>query len=238
MAERQHSSGVGGLPFSYSPPPSPPAAASSASSPQSSSPSPASSASAESVPSASPLLPPPHLGPGGIPLPPSLSLPASATSSGRIRGWTERLSYETGTSYALGFIGGGLYGVLVGVSKPLAGVNPKLRLNAVLNAAGRSSSQWANGLAVFSLLYSISRSTSRWAYRRYVAHETQPAPYTERDDTFEGVGVAVAGSLTAFTRMPATRAVVCGAVLGGVMVGGLKARRTFIDQRGIRVPHI
>jgi hypothetical protein len=237
MADRQQTSGVGGLPFSYSPP-SPPVAAPSASSPSSSPPSPAASASAESVPSASPLLPPPHLGPGGIPLPPSLSLPASALSPPRIRGWTERLSYETGTSYALGFIGGGVYGVLSGVSRPLPGGNPKLRLNAVLNSAGKSSSQWANSLAVFSLLYSISRSTSRWAYRRFVAKETQPAPYIERDDAFEGLGVAVAGSLTAFTRMPASRAVACGAALGCVMVGGLKVRRKYIDQRGVRIPHI
>ena len=158
-------------------------------------------------------------------------------SAPRVRSWGEKLIYETGTSYALGFLSGGVAGTALGIARPLPGSNAKLRLNAVLNSAGKMSSTYANSFAVFALMYSMSRSISRWGYRKWVG-EVGPAGYTERDDAFEGIGVAVAGTMTAYTRMGAGRSLLCGGVLGVLMVGGLKARRTYLDQRGVRVPHI
>ena len=238
MADQQ--AGVGGLPFSFNPKPSTSSSLSSspASSPSSSSSPATSPPSAESTPSTTPPLPPPHLGPGGLPLAPHLSLPPHLSSPPRVRAWGEKLVYETGTSYALGFLSGGLAGTLQGLSRPLPGANAKLRLNAVLNGAGKVGSTYANGFAVFALVYGMSRSVSRWGWRRWVVGEVGPAAYVEKDDWFEGVGVAVAGSMTAYTRMPLSRALACGGVLGVLMVGGLKARRKLIDERGVKLPHI
>ena len=152
--------------------------------------------------------------------------------------------YETGSSYALGFVGGGSVGVLQGLSRRVggSGLNPKLRLNAVLNAAGKGSSTYANSFAVFALMYSISRSSIRWTHRWYngqrKATSGLPVPYSEADDKYEAAGVAVAASLTGATRMPAMRAVACGGVLGVLMLGGLKARRKYVDERGVKLPHI
>ena len=238
MAER-HQTGVGGLPFSISPPPSPPP---SAVSPSLSSTPPPSYQSAESVPSIAPLPHPPHLGPGGLPVPAGLLSGPGAVP--RVRGWGEKLMYETGSSYALGFVGGGAAGVVQGLHRKVGGggMNAKLRLNAVLNAAGKGSSIYANSFAVFALMYSISRSSIRWTHRWYngerKAAAGQPVPYTEADDKYEAAGVAVAASLTGATRMPASRALACGGVLGVLMLGGLKARRKYVDQKGVRLPHI
>ena len=238
MAERQHT-GIGGLPFTLSaPPPLPPPPTS----PSLSSTPPAAAQSAESVPSVAPLPHSPHLGPGGLPLPSSvLSGPGAAP---RIRGWGEKLMYETGSSYALGFVGGGSFGIAQGLIRRVGGggMNPKLRLNAVLNAAGKGSSTYANSFAVFALVYSISRSSLRWTHRWYngqrKASAGQPMPYTEADDKYEAAGVAVAATLTGATRMPASRALACGGVLGLLMLGGLKARRKYVDEKGVRLPHI
>ena len=230
------SAGVGGLPFAFSTKASPSSPSPSAL-PSSAAPS-ASPPAAESAISAAPLRPPPHLGPGGLPLAPQLSLPASLHPQPRIRGWSEKLIYETGTSYALGFFSGGLAGGGAGFVKALPGSNTKLRINAVLNGAGKASATYANSFAVFALMYSMSRSVSRWGYRKWVGEVGPPVGYQERDDVFEGLGVAIAGTTTAWTRMGLGRALTCGGVLGVLMVGGLKARRTLIDERGVKVPHI
>ena len=145
--------------------------------------------------------------------------------------------YETGTSYALGFLAGGMSGAVQGVTRPMPGVNTKLRLNAVLNGGGKLSSEYANGFAVFALMYSMSRSVSRWGYRKWIGEGGQVG-YQVRDDWFEGVGATVAGTMSGVTRVGVGRAMVCGGVLGLLMVGGLKARRKYLDDEGIDVPHI
>ena len=245
MAER-HQTGVGGLPFSLPLPSSPsPQSTSPTTSPSLASTPPPSTQSAESIPSITPQPPVPHLGPGGLPLPAALLSPSAGPGSApRVRGWGEKLMYETGSSYALGFVGGGLAGVAQGMGRRVGGggMNAKLRLNAVLNAAGKGSSTYANSFAVFALMYSISRSSIRWTHRWYngqrKAAAGQPVAYTEADDKYEAAGVAVAAALTGATRMPASRAMACGGVLGLMMLGGLKARRTYVDEKGIKLPHI
>ena len=236
MADSRSAAGVGGLPFAFNARASSPST--STTTPTSSAAPPASPPSAESTISPTPLKPPPHLGPGGLPLAPQLSVPALLGPQPRIRGWSEKLIYETGTSYALGFFSGGLVGGGAGFVKALPGSNTKLRINAVLNGAGKTSATYANSFAVFALMYSMSRSVSRWGYRKWIGEVGPPVGYQERDDVFEGLGVAIAGTTTAWTKMGLGRALTCGGVLGVLMVGGLKARRTLIDERGVKVPHI
>lgn len=182
--------------------------------------------------------PPPHLGVGGLPVAPVLA--AAPGEKKRVRSWGEKMVYEAGTCYALGFVGGGLIGVGSGLMKPLPSSHWKLRANSVLNQGSKIGSNYANGFAVFALMYSMGRSTSRWIARKSTLAPGQtyePAAYTPADDKFEAIGMFVAGTATAFTRMSLLHSVGCGAALGAMMYGGLNARRTFIDEKGIKLKH-
>lgn len=76
------------------------------------------------------------------------------------RGWTDELSYGTGTTYLSGLAIGGLYGVQEGMRRNLGNTSSaKLRLNSVLNSVTRRGSFLGNSLGVLALMYNAINST-------------------------------------------------------------------------------
>lgn len=71
------------------------------------------------------------------------------------RGWSDDLSYGTGTTYLSGLAVGGLLGAREGLGRPLGVDNPtfRLRLNAVLNQVTRRASFMGNSAGVIALIY-------------------------------------------------------------------------------------
>lgn len=103
-------------------------------------------------------------GPGGI----FLNIPQELAAHEYLRphsmhtkkekSWTERVAYETGVCYLSGLIAGGSIGAVQGWRLAQPNIHFKLKLNSLLNHSGRLGSTTANGLGVFALLFSLSRS--------------------------------------------------------------------------------
>lgn len=71
----------------------------------------------------------------------------------RGRSYSERMMYNTGTSYLLGILGGGLYGTLHGYRESPSH-KFKIKLNSVLNGGGKYGSRAGNGLGSLAIFYS------------------------------------------------------------------------------------
>lgn len=68
------------------------------------------------------------------------------------KGFGHNFTFEVGVSYLAGIATGGGYGLVSGlhkVSTTHKGFTGRLKLNQVLNSAGKGGSQTANGFAVF-----------------------------------------------------------------------------------------
>lgn len=132
---------------------------------------------------------------------------------------TEQLTYLGGMAYLTGaFVGGGM-GVAEGV-RASAGKASKLRINAVLNAAGKRGALAANSLGVLALLFSVTESA---------AHN-----YVE-DDTMWNYMVAGAASGALFKSTKGPRAVVIWAAGGAaVAVGAVYASRQGSYGKGLQ----
>jgi len=101
-------------------------------------------------------------------------------------GFTERLCYEAGVSYIIGSLSGGVYGAIHGYRNQNY-PNWKLKMNAILNGGGKYASRTGNTLAVFALLYRLSR----WNFKSL----------RNTNDEWNDIGaVAVAGSLSALPK--------------------------------------
>ncbi|KAG5187138.1 mitochondrial import inner membrane translocase subunit TIM23 [Tribonema minus] len=64
----------------------------------------------------------------------------------------EKTTYNTGMCYLAGIIGGGGYGVLEG-ARTAPSSRARIRVNAILNAAGKRGSRAGNTLAVLAMFY-------------------------------------------------------------------------------------
>ncbi|KAI0705129.1 Tim17/Tim22/Tim23/Pmp24 family-domain-containing protein [Cytidiella melzeri] len=69
------------------------------------------------------------------------------------RGWSDDLSYGTGTMYLSGLALGGLWGLREGSRKQLAVSNSRLRINAILNSVTRRGTFVGNSAGVLALVY-------------------------------------------------------------------------------------
>jgi hypothetical protein len=70
------------------------------------------------------------------------------------RGVVVTMFANTGVSYLLGIVGGGLYGFQKGISTTPSS-KFKVQVNSVLNHCGRYGSKAGNTLAVFAVMYSL-----------------------------------------------------------------------------------
>jgi import inner membrane translocase subunit TIM23 len=73
------------------------------------------------------------------------------------RGTVERMFLYSGSSYLTGILTGGILGGRTGWK---TAPSPRfwLRLNSVMNGAGKLGSKWGNNAGVFALMYSLSES--------------------------------------------------------------------------------
>lgn len=73
------------------------------------------------------------------------------------RGTVERMFLYSGSSYLTGILTGGVLGGRLGWK---TAPSPRfwLRLNSVMNGAGKLGSKWGNNAGVFALMYSLSES--------------------------------------------------------------------------------
>lgn len=85
-------------------------------------------------------------------------LPGSGTAIPS-RGWSDDLSYGTGTMYLSGLALGGVWGLREGARKPLAVSNSRLRINAILNSVTRRGTFIGNSAGVLALVYNGINST-------------------------------------------------------------------------------
>lgn len=174
-------------------------------------------------------LPPIRLDVGALDLSPSfpldggdvdyLFLDAPGGGGVRKKSWSEQLTYMAGLAY----LTGGAAGVAAGARAGLvasAGKPRKLRINAVLNAAGRRGALAANSAAVLAVLFSAAETAAYGA-----AEEDGAANYAAAGAVAGGVfkstrGVRVAGAWA----------------LGGAALGlaGVYASRQGVYGRGMR----
>ena len=69
------------------------------------------------------------------------------------RSWGDRLTYHIGCGYLAGLVGGGFTGVAEGL-RSSAGERQRIRINAVLNAAGKKGPAWGNGVGCLGMMFS------------------------------------------------------------------------------------
>ncbi|CCM00359.1 uncharacterized protein FIBRA_02389 [Fibroporia radiculosa] len=79
-------------------------------------------------------------------------LPGSSTAIPS-RGWSDDLSYGTGTMYLSGLALGGVWGLREGARRPLAVSNARLRINSILNSVTRRGTFIGNSAGVLALVY-------------------------------------------------------------------------------------
>ncbi|EGD95821.1 mitochondrial import inner membrane translocase subunit Tim23 [Trichophyton tonsurans CBS 112818] len=75
------------------------------------------------------------------------------------RGWSDDLSYGTGTTYLIALTTGGAWGLIEGLKRSPASASPKLRLNSVLNSVTRRGPFLGNSAGVVALVYNGVNST-------------------------------------------------------------------------------
>ncbi|GAB0496629.1 hypothetical protein MMPV_007942 [Pyropia vietnamensis] len=174
-------------------------------------------------------LPPIRLDVGALDLSPSfpldggdvdyLFLDSPGGGGVRKKSWSEQLTYMAGLAYLTGGTAGVAAGARAGLAAS-AGKPRKLRINAVLNAAGRRGALAANSAAVLAVLFSAAETA---AYG--MADEDGAANYAAAGAVAGGVfkstrGVRVAGAWA----------------LGGAALGlaGVYASRQGVYGRGLR----
>lgn len=173
-------------------------------------------------------LPPIRLDVGALDLSPSFPLDGGdvdylfldAPAGGvRKKSWSEQLTYMAGLAYLAGGTAGVAAGARAGLTAS-AGKPRKLRINAVLNAAGRRGALAANSAAVLAVLFSAAETAAYGA-----AEEDGAANYAAAGAVAGGVfkstrGVRVAGAWA----------------LGGAALGlaGVYASRQGVYGRGLR----
>ena len=133
------------------------------------------------------------------------------------RSWSENLTFVTGVSYLAGAAAGGGLGVAAGlrVALPPGAESTKLRLNRVLNHAGKGGRGMGNSAGVVGLLFSSLDS----------------AVGGLRDGRRDSVGtvVAAAGTGALYKSPQGARAAAVWA-LGGAIVGGVYAAGDYAAQ--------
>ncbi|OAX82400.1 hypothetical protein ACJ72_03246 [Emergomyces africanus] len=75
------------------------------------------------------------------------------------RGWSDDLSYGTGTTYLTALSIGGAWGLIEGLRKTPVSAPPKLRLNGVLNSITRRGPFLGNSAGVIAMVYNGINST-------------------------------------------------------------------------------
>ncbi|WEW57007.1 Mitochondrial import inner membrane translocase subunit tim23 [Emydomyces testavorans] len=85
------------------------------------------------------------------------------------RGWSDDLSYGTGTTYLTALSIGGLWGLAEGLKKAPPSAPPKLRLNAVLNSVTRRGPFLGNSAGVIAMVYNGINSTLGYARGKHDA---------------------------------------------------------------------
>jgi import inner membrane translocase subunit TIM23 len=77
------------------------------------------------------------------------------------RAFGEKITYSAGLTYGAGLFTGGAYGLVLGLQQ--GGSTPKLRMNAVLNAAGSKGPMLANQCATMTMFFVGSKGLLGWA---------------------------------------------------------------------------
>ncbi|KAK2868037.1 hypothetical protein FQN49_003218 [Arthroderma sp. PD_2] len=85
------------------------------------------------------------------------------------RGWSDDLSYGTGTTYLAALSIGGAWGLIEGLKRSPASAAPKLRLNSVLNSVTRRGPFLGNSAGVVALVYNGVNSTIGYARGKHDA---------------------------------------------------------------------
>ncbi|KKZ68138.1 hypothetical protein GX50_05352 [[Emmonsia] crescens] len=75
------------------------------------------------------------------------------------RGWSDDLSYGTGTTYLTALSIGGAWGLIEGLRKTPISAPPRLRLNGVLNSITRRGPFLGNSAGVLAMVYNGINST-------------------------------------------------------------------------------
>lgn len=75
------------------------------------------------------------------------------------RGWSDDLCYGTGTTYLTALSLGGAWGLAEGLNKTTPQMQPRLRLNAMLNAVTRRGPFLGNSAGIVAMVYNIFNST-------------------------------------------------------------------------------
>ncbi len=79
------------------------------------------------------------------------------------RGWSDDLSYGTGTTYLTALSIGGIWGLAEGLRRSPPNAPPKLRLNSVLNSVTRRGPFLGNSAGVVAMVYNGINSTLGYA---------------------------------------------------------------------------
>lgn len=79
------------------------------------------------------------------------------------RGWSDDLSYGTGTTYLTALSIGGAWGLAEGLQRSPSSAPPKLRLNSVLNSVTRRGPFLGNSAGVIAMVYNGINSTLGYA---------------------------------------------------------------------------
>ena len=137
------------------------------------------------------------------------------------RSWSENLTFVTGVSYLAGAAAGGGLGVAEGlrVALPPGAESTKLRLNRVLNHAGKGGRGMGNSAGVAGLLFSSLDS----------------AIGSLRDGRRDGFGtVAAAAGTGALYKSPQGARAAAVWALGGALCGGVYAAGDSLAQGWLR----
>jgi Tim17/Tim22/Tim23/Pmp24 family len=137
--------------------------------------------------------------------------------SARKKSGPEQLTYLAGSAYLTGGLVGGAAG-LVAALRESAGKTGKLRVNAVLNGAGKRGALFANSLGVLALMFSLGETGMH-----NLTHDDSVLNYAAAG--------AIAGGLFKSTR-GLRAAGVCAGAGAAVAVGVVYASREGIYGRG------
>jgi import inner membrane translocase subunit TIM23 len=85
------------------------------------------------------------------------------------RGWSDDLSYGTGTTYLTALTIGGIWGLVEGLKRSPPSAPPKLRLNSVLNSVTRRGPFLGNSAGVIAMVYNGINSTLGYARGKHDA---------------------------------------------------------------------